>query len=178
MDLYIKIKVSITPEKTKVTIEDDGTDWSVLQSITDVTSLGIRIFERNSNSVNYVYELDSLELSRFLDIGKFEMDFTNEKFFGGTYFDDGYFLVKFITNEDDTIPNGIAAFTVDRAIKKTVFSNTTRDGGFISSIEDLKRIAGSVIGLDMLDRLGASPDPDREIRWREIYDYVKNLVIE
>lgn len=178
MDLYIKIKVSITPEKTKVTIEDDGTNWSVLQSITDVTSLGIRIFERNSNSVNYVYELDSLELSRFLDIGKFEIDFTDDKYFGGTYFDDGYYLVKFITNDDTTIANGTAAFIVDRALKKTVFSNTTRDGGFITSIDDQRRIAGAVIGLELLDNLGASPDPDREVRWREIYNYVKNLVTE
>lgn len=171
------ILVILATDKRSITIRDNGSTFApgVFEK-TDVTSGKLRLFTTDKSNPVVELILTTQELDEFLNTTDgVTIPFSDSRFFNLEFPEDNFYDTRLILNDTHTSNND--PFSIEKTLSERVYEMTASVYLCNTNILDLQYLTQSVISLDTLERLSASNGNDRELRWRDTYEFIYNYVL-
>lgn len=176
MAFDLNFKVTLSTDKTYITIEDDGTVWGgVILSPADFTSLKVIVLGEDKDVVLKTITLTAQEIAAF-DTTGIELEFSDSRFYGTTYPPDNYYVIYLLAN--NTEESNWDGFEIHLGLEEAVHVNNSTVNLRPQDLFKIEANVQAVIALDTMTNLANELySPDREYRWRALYYHIVDNII-
>lgn len=174
----IVIEAVLSDNKQSVTIRDTGSDYTDLPKA-DITSIVARFYGSDKSSPLASVTFTSLERVLFLNTqSSVAFNFSDIRLFNKTFPDDNFYTVDLLlsTASNSATSNG-SAFSIELALEESVHINNSSVTLPTEDLFNTVMITQAAVALDTLARLSSSTSPDREQKWRDIYEFIEGSII-
>ena len=175
MAFDLNFKVTLSEDKTYITIEDDTTVWGDgIDSPADFTSVSVIFLGEDKDSALKTIVLTALGWVDFMT--GIDLYFTDSRIFNDTYPPDNYYVVYLLVNT--TEESNWDGFEVHLGLEESLHINNATVNLRPQDLFELTNNVQAVIALDTMTNLANEVySPDREYRWRAQYSHIVDNVI-
>lgn len=174
MDLKLIISVELSEDETTLDIIDNGTVWNgVRPSKGEVTQIDVNFYTGDKTNAKYTHTFTDSQRNDFLNNGRVTLSLVDNSVIN-EYPADEYYDIRLKVNS--IVESSIDSIGIDKDISIRVYERISSTENFNKIRKELSEITDAVIGLDVLKSLVNSFDPEREIKWRDIYNYVEKII--
>lgn len=175
MAFSLKYTISLSSDKTYITITNNGTTWgNGIDSLADITLLKLYIMGENKNVTLKNVLLTTSEKNNFST--GITLYFSDSRLFSSTYPPDNYYVCYLKAN--DLYESNWDAFEIHLGLQENIHINNASVNLRPQDLFQVENNIQAVIAVDtMTDLANEAYSPDREYRWRALYEYVvKNII--
>lgn len=175
MSFNLRFKVTLSADKTYITIQDDNTTWGGgVSSPQDISSLKVVLLGENKGTVLKTITLTLAEKNNFLT--GIQLSFSDTRLFGSTYPPDNFYVAYLLAN--NIIESNWDGFEIHLGLHKKVHINNATVNLRPQNLFEIENNIQAVIALDTMEDLANDLySPDREYRWRALYGYIVDNII-
>lgn len=175
MAFDFNFKVTLSTDKTYITIVNDGTIWGDgIANPSDFTSLKVKLLGEDKSSSLKSVTLTGTE--RLLFNTGIDLYFTDSRLFNDTYPPDNYYTVYLLANT--TKESNWDGFEIHLGLEEAVHINNATVNLRPQDLFQIENNIQAVIALDTMTNLSnESYSPDREYRWRVLYSHITDNII-
>jgi hypothetical protein len=175
MAFDFNFKVTLSTDKTYITIINDETDWGDgINSPANFTSLKVKILGEDKDTA---LKTITLTASERLDFNTgIDLEFNDSRFYNDTYAPDNYYVVYLLANS--TKESNWDGFEIHLGLEESVHINNATVNLRPQNLFEITNNVQAVIALDTMTNLANETySPDREYRWRALYSHIVDNII-